>query len=280
MSLRVATGRRTLCQTSSQDCTDGHNHFTQKACPLKGYATVPRRPDRSVHSLAHCAILMFANLSRRRNHMSTQSHVGRITYRHQTAEVGSVPLRMDSGTRKCVAPEVLECGMSVYVFAMFAVFAVFAVFACGCSRGLWLLYIMKAIARRRCVRNNLFAPSPSPCPSPCLSPCPRPRHRVLDRVLDRVLVHVLVPVPFTVSFTVFLTESSSSSRSLSCRRSPAAPYRPSAALVRPPAAFPRSTLALVRSPAAPTRSPIATWSHAGPVRYRILEKPELFHTIL
>jgi hypothetical protein len=208
--------------------------------------------------------------------MLTESHVGRITYQHRTAEVESVPLRMHSGAMDCVAPEVLECGMSVYVFV---VFAVFAVFACGCSYGLWLLYIIRTIAHRRCVRNNLFALSPSPCPSPCLSPCPRPCHGVLDRVLDRFLVHVLVPVPFTVCFTVFLTEFSSSSPSLSCHRSPAAPYRPSAVLVRPAAAFPRSTLALVLSPAVPTRSPIATWSHAGPVRYRILEKPELFHTI-
>jgi len=68
----------------------------------------------------------WSGVSRRRNHMSTESHVDEITCRHQTAEVGNVPLRMDLGARECVVPEVLECGMPVYVFA------VFAVFACGC----------------------------------------------------------------------------------------------------------------------------------------------------
>jgi hypothetical protein len=47
------------------------------------------------------------------------SHVdGGITCRHRTVEVGNVALRMDSGTWECVVPEVLECGMSVYVFAV------------------------------------------------------------------------------------------------------------------------------------------------------------------
>jgi hypothetical protein len=48
-----------------------------------------------------------------------ESHVdGAITCLHRTVEVGNVALRMDSGAWEWVVPEVLEYGMSAYVFAV------------------------------------------------------------------------------------------------------------------------------------------------------------------
>ena len=64
-------------------------------------------------------------------------------------------------------------------------------FACGH----WseFLYIMRAIARRRSVRNNLF--TPSPCPSPCL----RRRRRFLSlSPVSPFSVPVPVPAPVLV----------------------------------------------------------------------------------
>ena len=50
-------------------------------------------------------------------------------------------------------------------------------------------------------------------------------------------------------------------------RSPAALNRSPTALARLPATLDRSPAALARLPTAPARSPVATWSHAGPIRY-------------
>jgi hypothetical protein len=143
---------------------------------------------------------------RRRNHLPTSDRGG--GERGATDGLGSVGM--------CSAGSVGMRDVCVCVCCLLVV-----------AVRLWLLYIMRAVARRRSVRNNLFTPSPSPCPSPC----PRRRRCILDQVLVCVLVRVLVPVPVPVPILVSVPVLPLLCFSARLPRSPAHPLRSTA---RPP----------------------------------------------